>query len=271
MSMFRVALLVAGAFVPLSYSQNNQPSSPCRDEDSIRAVADPAIRDCENLTTPFQSFPYYEEELQLDPEVRTCRPWLSMDPTFCAVVTTPPEPVTVAVGRTTSEEVCWEFGATVTAEAGEGFVARLFARLGVSVEISGQRSSCKEVSESTDITLTSTACWKRFVRECVSTRRARLLGGQKERVTWRCASTNVEQGFVCWLGSVKLLASATHRLGAGIQIAPYPCGPGHEQIPDVYDGKRMEPCCRPLGPCDITSWTPTDEYPSPCCGVLNNN
>jgi len=167
-------------------------------------------------------------------------------------------------------EVCWEVGAGAEAELGTGLIEELLVELGVSVAVDGRFRHCHRWTDEFRYFVPVSDCFTSYIRPIwteskvtATKHRVKARTHWVEHVTDPDGSvTSVSRGYTTCGETAKVSGSAKLKGGRGTHIAPFPerCG-GAVWDPDPNEGKRMEPCCSPLPPCDELG--PGDV---PCCG-----
>lgn len=160
-------------------------------------------------------------------------------------------------------EYCWSASGTVSVEAKTGLIARLGAEIGITVEVSTSFQSCKEVTESQTWSIPGSDCYVQYGREVVAINAVEGTVTEHDAVfTWYCYGTGPNPTTLTTYCGTKTGSGNAQQFGRGNQLAPRPaeCG-GYIPSPDVYDGQRSLPICRPMSGCDVI---PPGE--NPCCG-----
>lgn len=158
-------------------------------------------------------------------------------------------------------EICWSVGGSVSVEGKTGLLASLFGSLGVSVSINANFQDCYTWGEAYTFTVPLSNCFRNYARPTWvnSTASGQIL--HAESITTLTKPGEEPLIHKCGL-SVRANADAHMTSGREIQYAPYPehCGGSLPPGPDPYDGKRSDPCCFPLPPCDVL-----EPGQNPCC------
>lgn len=158
---------------------------------------------------------------------------------------------------TKEDQVCWTVSGNATFSGKTGLLTRLLGELGVSVQIGLQMQHCHKFTEGTKFKVPMSNCFKNYAREVwVETEiqgTVREICGKFHWISYELVggqTIEIDQGWTeC---NVKTASGRVTKVSEHeVQYPPYPerCG-GAVPSPDPYDGKRAEPCCSPLPPCD---------------------
>lgn len=192
----------------------------------------------------------------------------------------PPEPCNEgSMTSTVTEKVCWNVSGSVGVSFQIACLNELLALIGeASIEVAYE--SCREVSTSRTWRFPASMCWTTVVRELqtIVTIKGDIYAYQE--CDWWERRLG-EFGVWEWVIPVGTTQSCIYKDGVtsvsatdsyGLQSVPKACGvgcgpdggPGVCPIPDddEYEGRRRQPCCRPIYLCDEINIP----YIYPCCG-----
>jgi len=167
--------------------------------------------------------------------------------------------------KSQEQKVCWEYGGSASVEAKVGYLIEILGKLGVTVSVDISREGCETLSEGLVYHIPWEQCFDTHGRDVSMVYEGKVYYRITPKVfVWRVTDRQTGKSYVIRIPCppVSGVVSAKAALGRELQIAPYPerCG-SIVPDPDVYDGKRSDPCCSPLPPCD-----PPPPDGKICCG-----
>jgi hypothetical protein len=195
-------------------------------------------------------------------------PWISSSACDCALKPVGMVNECTDVTKTWSEEreVCWTVTGSATAVIKAGMIQALLLDAGIEIEIGGQWSHCKTITETMTFGLVPSQCFKRYARDywIYEEREATGTSAAVAR-TWSCTShTGQPLTITTYCNTQQMTATLKTFTGRGVEYS-WPlkiCGGADPPV--GWDGKYDEACCHPI--CSEVVWPA-----QPCCGIIGSN
>lgn len=150
-------------------------------------------------------------------------------------------------------ETCWTVGGSVSVEGETGLLVEIFAKLGVTVQLTGTIGQCYTHSEAFQFYVPVNDCFHTAARAVWTESSVSGTVDQIQEVyTWTCSIVDADgttvigtEYYETECNVVTSIGRADTTNGITVQIAPYTveCGGPPPQSPDPFDGETQQKCC----------------------------